>query len=372
MVVLIALADPALSGAAPAPPRPQGEKTPALSGAELYGAACANCHALDGRGAPPALVAFEEPLPDFTDCRFATREPDSDWIAVVHDGGPARAFSRMMPAFADALSMAEMERVLAHVRTLCTDASWPRGELNLPRPLLTEKAFPEDEVVLSASIATRGSGLVANRLVYERRIGPRSQVELVLPFTTGTGLALSEGAGWRGGIGDVTAGFKRAVAHSLARGTILSVAGEIVLPLGDEALGLSKGTAVFEPFVAVGQVLPGDAFIQAQAGVELPFNRQAAEREAFWRMAVGRSYSQQRWGRTWTPMVEVVAARELEAGQTTLWDVAPQMQVTLSTRQHIMVSGGVRLPVNARAGRHPQILAYFLWDWFDGPLFGGW
>jgi hypothetical protein len=48
------------------------------------------------------------------------------------------------------------------------------------------------------------------------------------------------------------------------------------------------------------------------------------------------------------------------------------MQVTLSTRQHVMASAGVRLPVNAREQRHPQLLFYLLWDWFDGPLFGGW
>jgi hypothetical protein len=87
---------------------------------------------------------------------------------------------------------------------------------------------------------------------------------------------------------------------------------------------------------------------------------------------VGRSFSQHRWGRTWSPMLEAVAARELESGQTTQWDLVPQLQVTLSTRQHIMANLGVRFPVNQRAERHPQVMFYFLWDWFDGPLFGGW
>jgi hypothetical protein len=48
------------------------------------------------------------------------------------------------------------------------------------------------------------------------------------------------------------------------------------------------------------------------------------------------------------------------------------MQVTLSRRQHIMISGGVRLPVNERGERRAQVVAYFLWDWFDGGLFEGW
>ena len=42
-------------------------------GEAVYAASCANCHGLDGRGLPHALVAFEEELPDFTDCDFAAR-----------------------------------------------------------------------------------------------------------------------------------------------------------------------------------------------------------------------------------------------------------------------------------------------------------
>jgi hypothetical protein len=59
-------------------------------------------------------------------------------------------------------------------------------------------------------------------------------------------------------------------------------------------------------------------------------------------------------------------------GAATEWDVVPQMQVTLSRRQHIMIDVGVRLPINERAGRHPQVITYFLWDWFDGGLREGW
>jgi hypothetical protein len=332
--------------------------------------ACANCHGIDGRGAPQAIVEFPEALPDFRDCAFATREPDADWLAVTHDGGPARAFARMMPAFGGAMSGDELARVLAHMRTFCGDPGWPRGELNLPRPLVTEKAFPEDEAVITTAIST-GAGDIANKFVYERRLGARNQIEVVVPFTFREGPS-GTGTGWGAGIGDVTVGMKRAVAHSLPRGSIFSAAAELILPLGDESLGLSKRTPVFEPFVAFGQVLPRDGFVQAQAGVELPFDSDKGPREAFWRVALGRSFTEGRFGRTWSPMVELVAARELESGHAADWDLVPQMQVTLSTRQHIMASGGVRVPLNAREGRHTQIVFYLLWDWFDGPLFGGW
>jgi mono/diheme cytochrome c family protein len=124
----------------------------------LYDASCANCHGVDGQGLDRGQVGFEEPLPDFSDCDFAAREPDSDWIAVTHDGGPARGFSRMMPAFAEALTVEQIERVMVHVRSLCGDDRWPRGELNFPRALLTEKAFPEDEWVVEGGADLEGSG----------------------------------------------------------------------------------------------------------------------------------------------------------------------------------------------------------------------
>ncbi len=163
-----------------------------------------------------------------------------------------------------------------------------------------------------------------------------------------------------------------AVAHSLRQGRIFALAGEIVLPTGDEAAGLSKGTPVFETFASFGQILPADTFLQAQAGIELPFDTGRAGREAFWRVAAGRTFVQGEFGRSWSPMVELVAARELESGGRVQWDVIPQVQISLNTRQHLLISIGVRTPLNQRSGRRSQILFYFLWDWFDGGLFDGW
>jgi hypothetical protein len=71
-------------------------------------------------------------------------------------------------------------------------------------------------------------------------------------------------------------------------------------------------------------------------------------------------------------MIELLGARDLEAGAATHWDLLPQMQVSLSRRQHILINAGVRIPVNDRAGRPTQVLTYFLWDWFDGGLLDGW
>jgi mono/diheme cytochrome c family protein len=351
-----------------AAPQASARPAPPKTGAQLYKDACAACHGLDGTGQERSVVGFDLPIPDFTDCSFASREPDADWLGVAHDGGPARGFSTLMPAFGAALSKDDLGAILGHVRTLCTDDAWPRGELNLPRAFATEKAYPEDEAVLTSSFAASGPAAISNTIVYERRFGPRNQIEIKVPFDTGKD---DEGR-WAGGAGDITVGFKRAVAHSLRSGRIFALAGEVVLPTGDEAAGSSKGTPVFETFASFGQVLPADSFLQAQAGIELPFDTARAGREAFWRVAAGRTFVQGEFGRAWSPMVELVAAREFESGARVHWDLIPQMQITLNTRQHLMISLGVRTPLNARRGRPTQVLFYFLWDWFDGGLFDGW
>ena len=348
--------------------RSAGAQDAGPSGEELFRAACANCHGGDGTGAPASTVAFAEPLPDFTDCNFATREPDIDWSAIVHRGGPARGFRRIMPAFGDALSDEDIGRVLHYMRGFCGSGAWPRGDLNLPRALVTEKAFPEDEAVITTSAAVQGSGAVTNRLVYEHRIGARAQFELSVPVS-----AFDQGGGdWTAGIGDVALGFKRAMFHSLASGTIVSLTGEVVLPTGNADKGLGKGTVVIEPFLTVGQMLPADFFVHTQVGVELPTDRSRATEEAFFRGVLGRSFRQGRFGRTWSPMVEILGARELVEGEAVLWDLLPEVQVTLSRRQHIMVNAGVRFPLTEAESRSTEFLFYFLWDWFDGGLGSGW
>jgi mono/diheme cytochrome c family protein len=351
----------------PASAASQASRVGGRSGEELFQAGCAACHGANGRGAVREQIGFDDPLPDFTACDFATPEPDSDWLAIVHQGGPVRAFSRRMPAFQDLLSDEDIERVVGYLRSFCRDAAWPRGDLNLPRALFTEKAFPENEAVLTISIERGDAASVGNSFLYEHRIGSRSQYEISVPID-----AQKSDATWARGIGDVALAFKHVLYHDLERGGILSAGSEVALPTGSEDRGLGKGTAVIEPFVAYGQVLPSDGFFQLHTGVELPTDTKKASREAFVRAALGKSYTQGAWGRSWSPIVELIGARELVDSEATLWDAVPQMQVTLSRRQHITISGGVRLPLNRRSGRDAQLVGYFLWDWFDGGLFDGW
>ena len=338
-------------------------------GKALYESACMSCHGPDGRGMPRSIVGFDVELPDFTGCSFATPEPDPDWITIVQHGGPVRAFDRRMPAFRGALDETEIQAILGYIRGMCSDRSWPRGELNLPRPLRTEKAFPENEAVMTVTFDSTGANAATTEFLYERRIGSRNQYEIKVPIAgRGTG-----SDGWHRGLGDIAVGFKRAIAHSLENGRILSAGGEVIFPTGKEDQDLGAGTTVFEPFVVFGQMLPRDSFLQAHVGLELPADTDRAANEAFWRLAFGRTYAQNDGaGRAWSPMVELLGARDLEGDARTEWDIVPQVQVTLSRRQHIMLSAGLQIPLNERSGRGNRFITYLLWDWWDGGLRDGW
>jgi hypothetical protein len=320
------------------------------------------------------LVGLPITPPDFTESRFASREPKADWAGIVTLGGPVRGFDRLMPAFGDAVSREEIDLILEYMQTLYEDKSWPRGEFNIPLALGTEKAFPEDEIVMKTTVGTGDVGAVDHKIIYENRIGSQTQLELVIPVGLHemSDLAGDPTGNWYAGLGDVAIGLKRALFHDLGIGSIVSFTFEAKLPTGDESEGFGKGFTIFEPFVTYGQLLPYNAFFQMQAGVELPTNTDEAENEGLLRMVLGRTFNVGgEWGRAFSPMVEFLGKKELEGGEA-VWDIMPEMQVTLNQRQHIMADFGVRLPLTHTAGRDPQLLFYILWDWFDGGFFEGW
>jgi hypothetical protein len=348
-------------------PRQEGPLPVGRTAEDVYRYACATCHGVDGRGSPKSIVGFDVPLPDFSDCGFATAEPDQDWRAVVHEGGPIRGLDRHMPAFGEALSQEEIALAIGHARTLCRQPEWPRGDLNLPRAFFTEKAFPENESVWATTLTRRGGHAVGNELIYERRLGARNQIEVNVPIDF-----QQDGAGhWNRGLGDLALAFKRTVYASLTTGGIGAAGMEVTLPTGKESLGLGNGYAVFEPFAMWGQILPRNAYLQIHGGMEFPADTTKAGREGYVRAALGTTVAQHGgYGRAWSPQVEVLWAYPQDRGSE--WDVVPQVQITLSKLQHVMVAGGIRIPVSQRSERPRQGLVYLVWDWFDGGFFEFW
>jgi hypothetical protein len=210
---------------------------------------------------------------------------------------------------------------------------------------------------------------VISELAYERRFGIRNQLEVSVPLSVvhaASGIAQT-------GVGDIGVGLKRALLASMRTGTIASVQGGVHLPTGNKDKGLGTGVTVFEAFGAFGQRLPSEGFIQAQVGADLPVDTADTPRAVFGRLAVGKSLrGGHSFGRLWSPMLELLADRDLAHGAATNLDLVPQAQVTLSRRQHVRASVGVRVPMNHTTGRPVQVSFYLLWDWFDGGLLEGW
>jgi hypothetical protein len=344
----------------------------AKNGEAVYKAGCISCHGSTGRGAPLSNTVFERPdtFPDFTDCAGTTPEPNGNWKAVIVHGGPSRGLSQIMPAFGELLSDQQINDVMAYLRGFCRNVHHdPLGELNLPRALVTEKAFPENEIVVSTAASASGPPSWTTDVIDERTIfNARTQLETDIPVNYA-----DQNHNWTAGLGDITLGLKREMFSSLRTGSILSLQGGFLLPTGDSKRGFGAGTTQFEPFAAFDQLFKQNTFLQFELGADLPFDTSVAPRNMFWRATVGQAMAQDHMlGRLYSPMVELLASRDFKTGASTDWDVLPEMQITISRRQHARLGIGVREPFTNTSGRPPQVLFYLLWDRADGKLWEGW
>ena len=342
----------------------------ATNGERIYRGGCIACHGDGGKGAPQTSTEFKRPdtFPDFTICKQTTAEANNAWKDIIAHGGPARGFSQIMPAFDGVLTSDEMNDVVAYLRQFCTKKSWPRGELNLPRALVTEKAYPEDEVVVSTAMNATGAPGFTMDVIHEQRFGVKNQLEIDVPINSQV-----EDHARYSGLGDITFGVKRVMFSNLRTGSILSLQGSVLAPVGDRTRSFGNGTTTFETFAAFDQLFPTNTFVQFQVGADLPHRTDIAPQSMFWRWTVGQTIAaNHRLGRMWSPMVEFLADRDLVDGARTDWDILPEIQVTLSRRQHVRADIGVRTPFTNTAGRSKQVVFYLLWDWADGKLTEGW
>jgi len=255
-------------------------------GEKVYKGGCIACHGSEGKGAPMASTVFRRPdtFPDFTDCAGTTPEPNGNWKAVIVHGGPSRGLSQIMPAFGDLLTDEEINDVIAYMRGFCRNVHHdPLGELNLPRALVTEKAFPENEIVISTAASASGAPAWTADIIDERTIiDARTQLETDVPVNYA-----DQAHNWTAGFGDITLALKREMFSSLRTGSILSLQGGILLPTGDSKRGFGAGTTQFEPFAAFDQLFKENTFLQTQLGADLPVDTSIAPRSMFWRAAVG-------------------------------------------------------------------------------------
>jgi hypothetical protein len=292
---------------------------------EMWDAWCARCHAKDGSGKIEEPTITVEPM-DFTDCRVTSPEPDADWELAIAQGGPAVGLSSEMPAFGDSISPDQVRAFVSHIRGFCKERGWPAGNMNLPRPIFTEKAFPENEFVILPAISHDTGEVEA---IYERRFGKRGMWEVVLPVT-------------EGGVDEVELAAKYVLHATDAR--IFSAGLEVVVPTG-----------VIEPYLAAGTMLGGN-YLQAQVKFEFPARPEKAERAFVYNLYVGRDTSM--FPTTWTLGMEL-------NGENRELALTPQIRKGLTRTGALGASIGVQIPLNERRERSTRVVGYLLWEYLE-------
>lgn len=296
---------------------------------EMWSAWCARCHAQDGSGKIAEPTVTVEPM-DFTDCRLTSAEPDADWERAIAKGGPGVGLSPEMPAFEDSLTPEQISGFVRHMRGFCTDRGWPSGNTNFPRPILTEKAFPENEFLVLPAISHDRND-VEIKALYERRVGKRSMFEIGVPVAND-------------GVDELEA----AVKHALVSND------RSIVSLGFETV-LSSSLAIFEPFASAGTMLR-DWYVQGQIKVELPTDRARADRAFIYNAYLGRDTSAA--PTTWTIGVEING----ENGELAF---TPQVRKGLTGTGALAASLGVTIPINKREQRGVRWVGYWLWEYLE-------
>ena len=322
---------------------------------EMWDAWCARCHAEDGSGKVKEPTVTVEPM-NFTDCKVTTPEPDVDWERAIAMGGLGVGLSSEMPGFEDSLTPAQISDFVTFMRGFCTETGWPSGNTNFPRPIVTEKAFPENEFLILPAINHARKRLapaltdVSLIGVYERRIGKRSMVEVAVPIVSN-----DHSVSRISGVGDIAIAFKHAVYTNASTPRIVSLGLEAVIPSGDHDEGLGHGTAIFEPFITAGSMLR-DWYVQAQFKIELPVNTDRADRVLVYNVYAGRDTSAA--PNTWTIGLEF-------NGENRELALTPQMRKGLTGTGALAASVGVMLPLNERRERGVRWVGYLLWEFLE-------
>ena len=327
-----------------------------LNGKFLYEeyAGCASCHGMDGNGQVEDL-GFEDPLPDFTDCSFTTREPRKDWRDVIKQGGPARGLSESMPAYGEAISDQQVEALIDYIKTFCSEPGWPPGDLNFRRPLVTGKAFPENEAVLNTSYANDENETSVTKFVYERRLGKRTQWEVAVPF-------IAELNASETGFGDVELSLKHVLWDHLPSASILSGGLEVVTPTGETGIGIGSGTWKVAPFFAAAKGF-GSFFIQTNLKYEAAL--EGDERELLLNLAFTQALTKEKKGAF--PMLEVNAIQAWPSEKATIM-LTPQIYFAFVKRGHVALSVGSQIPVTNERPFDYRIMTFLLWEYVDGGL----
>ena len=206
-------------------------------------------------------------------------------------------------------------------------------------------------------------------VIHEQAFGTKGQLEVDLPWDF-----QNQNHAWDNHVGDMTFGWKQVMYSNLRSGSIFSAAGRDSTADREHEAGRRRNYHRLSRLPHSISSSRANTWVQFQMGADLPVDTRNIPPRASSgiRRSGRRSRQDHRLGRQWSPMVEFLATRDLVDGAKTDWDIMPEMQVTLSRRQHVRANVGVRAPVTDTAGRSPQVYFYVLWDWAEGHFWNGW
>ena len=291
-------------------------------GRVVFQQSCFLCHGSDAKGTGYLADSLPVQPANLTSCRITSEDPVEMIEGVVRHGGAWAGLSPAMPAWEGTLSDQQIADVASYVKTLCADSDWVPGELNLPRPLITEKAFPEQEAILGARFGRNGQKVTELFADLEYRLHGRTAIEVVPRYLWMRGTGGSES-----GIGDTSIAVRHVVAWNPVQLWLATIGLEVSLPTGSKSRGLGTGEVVFEPFVRAGwdwhQVV-----LQTSLALVLPTETSNMNAAFAYDIAIGR-YFQPDPRLQITPMVEFNSETRMTgaAKGDTRSAVAPEIRV---------------------------------------------
>jgi len=315
----------------------------AVRGRAVFEKHCVTCHGDDGKGTGPVAATLPVKPANLTDCR-RTAEDDIEMIdAIIHHGGAYAGMSPVMPAWGTVLTAMEISDVAAYEKSLCDDPNWVPGELNFPRPLITGKAIPEQEVVLGGQFSRNVRDVNPNEQsmtftgAVEYRIDGLTELELEVPVSA---INMDPGPS-TAGLGDIAIALKRVLFFSVEHLTIVTAGLELGLPTGRSNKGLGSGELTWEPNLRAGSRWD-DVILQGDLRLELP--QQSANTAAAFLYNLALAYEIEPDPRLEiVPMVELNTETALNGpdGGRTLSAVLPQLRVDWLTWS---AGAGVQIP----------------------------
>jgi len=333
----------------------------AVRGRAVFEQHCVACHGADGKGDGPAAAALPVKPANLTDCR-RTAEDDIEMIDnIVRHGGSYAGMSPVMPAWDKVLTSMEIADVAAYEKSLCDDPDWVPGELGFPRPLITGKAIPEQEVVLSGQYTRNvtnlnpgGEKILNFDGSIEYRVSGRTEIELEAPVTMiNPDPKNEEPSQSTAGLGDMAVSFKYVLFFSVEHLTIVSTGLELGLPTGRSNKGLGTGELTWEPYLRAGWRWD-DLILQGDMSVELPQQSANTDSVLVYDLALGYEYEPD-------PRLEIVPMVELntetalngEEGGRTISAVLPELRVDWLTWS---AGAGVQFPFTHLKNDDIQVL----------------